>query len=80
MRAREFQMKDAYSFHFNQSSLDNEYDKMANTYNNIFNRLGLNFRKVRAGSGEIGGSMSHENHVLADLKSIFNSKYSDFRL
>ena len=66
MRAREFQMKDAYSFHFDQSSLDNEYDKMANTYNNIFNRLGLNFRKVRAGSGEIGGSMSHEYHVLAD--------------
>ncbi len=66
MRAREFQMKDAYSFHFDQSSLDNEYDKMANTYNNIFNRIGLNFRKVRADSGEIGGSMSHEYHVLAD--------------
>ena len=66
MRAREFQMKDAYSFHLDQSSLDNEYKKMANTYNNIFNSLGLNFRKVRADSGEIGGSMSHEYHVLAD--------------
>ena len=66
MRAREFLMKDAYSFHLDQSSLDEEYKNMGSTYDTIFNRLGLNFRKVRAGSGEIGGSLSHEYHVLAD--------------
>ena len=66
MRAREFLMKDAYSFHLDQSSLDDEYKNMGSTYDTIFNRLGLNFRKVRAGSGEIGGSLSHEYHVLAD--------------
>ena len=66
MRAREFLMKDAYSFHLDQSSLDEEYKNMGSTYDTIFNRLGLNYRKVRAGSGEIGGSLSHEYHVLAD--------------
>ena len=66
MRAREFLMKDAYSFHLDQKSLEDEYENMGNAYNNIFNNLGLNFRKVTANSGEIGGSMSHEYHVLAD--------------
>ena len=66
MRAREFLMKDAYSFHLDQKSLEDEYKNMGNAYNNIFNNLGLNFRKVSANSGEIGGSMSHEYHVLAD--------------
>ena len=66
MRAREFLMKDSYSFHLDQSSLDDEYKNMGSTYDAIFTRLGLNFRKVRAGSGEIGGSLSHEYHVLAD--------------
>lgn len=66
MRAREFLMKDAYSFHLDQPSLDLEYENMGATYNTIFTRLGLDFRKVRADSGEIGGSLSHEYHVLAD--------------
>ena len=66
MRAREFLMKDAYSFHLDQPSLDLEYENMGTTYNTIFTRLGLDFRKVRADSGEIGGSLSHEYHVLAD--------------
>jgi len=66
MRAREFLMKDAYSFHLDQPSLDLEYENMGATYNTIFTKLGLDFRKVRADSGEIGGSLSHEYHVLAD--------------
>lgn len=66
MRAREFLMKDAYSFHASQTSLDETYDVMYQTYTNIFNRLGLNFRAVQADSGSIGGSASHEFHVLAD--------------
>lgn len=66
MRAREFLMKDAYSFHLNQQSLDDEYQNMGNAYNKIFTKMGLNFRKVAATSGEIGGSLSHEYHVLAD--------------
>ena len=66
MRAREFLMKDAYSFHLDQPSLDLEYENMGTTYNTIFTRLELDFRKVRADSGEIGGSVSHEYHVLAD--------------
>ena len=66
MRAREFLMKDAYSFHVDQLSLDDEYSNMGSTYDTIFTRLGLNYRKVRADSGEIGGSLSHEYHVLAD--------------
>lgn len=66
MRAREFIMKDAYSFHVNQQSLDETYQIMHQTYCDIFNRLGLNFRPVIADSGNIGGSTSHEFHVLAD--------------
>ena len=66
MRAREFIMKDAYSFHIDQASLDQTYQVMHQTYCNIFNRLGLDFRPVLADSGNIGGSTSHEFHVLAD--------------
>ncbi len=66
MRAREFIMKDAYSFHLDQDSLQQTYDVMYQTYSNIFTRLGLKFRAVMADSGAIGGSSSHEFHVLAD--------------
>lgn len=66
MRAREFVMKDAYSFHLDQQSLQATYDVMYQTYSNIFNRLGLKFRAVMADSGSIGGNSSHEFHVLAD--------------
>jgi prolyl-tRNA synthetase len=66
MRAREFVMKDAYSFHIDQASLEETYDRMADTYTRIFTRLGLGFRPVQADSGEIGGSKSQEFHVLAD--------------
>lgn len=66
MRAREFIMKDAYSFHLGQDSLQQTYDAMYRAYCNIFNRLGLNYRPVQADSGAIGGSVSHEFHVLAD--------------
>ncbi|MBC8226742.1 MAG: proline--tRNA ligase [Gammaproteobacteria bacterium] len=66
MRAREFLMKDSYSFHLDQPSMDDEYEKIGHAYDNIFMQLGLNYRKVRADSGEIGGSTSHEYHVLAE--------------
>ena len=66
MRAREFIMKDAYSFHIDQKSLDESYEIMHRAYCNIFTRLGLNFRSVAADSGSIGGSISHEFHALAD--------------
>jgi prolyl-tRNA synthetase len=66
MRAREFIMKDAYSFHVDEASLQQTYDLMYQTYSNIFTRLGLKFRAVIADSGAIGGSRSHEFHVLAD--------------
>ena len=66
MRAREFVMKDAYSFHVDKAGLEETYKAMHNTYTKIFNRLGLNFRAVEADSGAIGGSSSHEFHVLAD--------------
>jgi prolyl-tRNA synthetase len=66
MRAREFVMKDAYSFHIDQASLDETYQSMADAYTRIFSRLGLRFRPVQADSGEIGGSRSQEFHVLAD--------------
>jgi len=66
MRAREFLMKDAYSFHSSEESLDNTYLVMHATYTRIFSRLGLEFRPVEADSGSIGGSASHEFHVLAD--------------
>ncbi len=66
MRAREFLMKDAYSFHLDTDSLQATYDIMHATYTRIFTRLGLAFRAVRADTGAIGGSYSHEFHVLAD--------------
>ncbi len=66
MRAREFLMKDAYSFHLDQTSLQQTYDLMYATYSAIFRRLGLDFRAVLADTGSIGGSHSHEFHVLAD--------------
>ncbi|VAW61162.1 Prolyl-tRNA synthetase, bacterial type [hydrothermal vent metagenome] len=66
MRSREFIMKDAYSFHINQESLQQTYDAMHQAYTNIFTRFGLDFRPVMADSGSIGGSGSHEFHVLAD--------------
>lgn len=66
MRAREFTMKDAYSFHDSEESLNETYNIMHQTYCNIFSRLGLDFRPVIADSGNIGGSMSHEFHVLAE--------------
>jgi prolyl-tRNA synthetase len=66
MRAREFLMKDAYSFHADQASLDEVYETMYASYSRIFNRIGLNFRAVQADSGSIGGNASHEFHVLAD--------------
>ncbi len=66
MRGREFVMKDAYSFHANAECLAKEYQNMFATYQRIFKRLGLKFRAVEADNGSIGGSASHEFHVLAD--------------
>jgi prolyl-tRNA synthetase len=66
MRAREFIMKDAYSFHLDQASLQQTYDAMHAAYSAIFTRCGLGFRAVRADTGAIGGAFSHEFHVLAD--------------
>lgn len=66
MRGREFTMKDAYSFHADQQSLQQTYDRMHEAYCNIFTRLGLNFRPVQADTGSIGGTGSHEFHVLAE--------------
>ncbi len=66
MRAREFLMKDGYSFHADQASLDREYRNMYDTYTRIFTRLGLRFRAVAADTGAIGGTASHEFHVLAE--------------
>ena len=66
MRSREFIMKDAYSFHVGQESLQETYDVMHQTYTNIFSRLGLDFRPVLADTGSIGGATSHEFHVLAE--------------
>ena len=66
MRAREFLMKDAYSFHADFASLEQTYQVMFDTYSRIFTRLGLKFRAVAADTGAIGGSGSHEFHVLAD--------------
>ncbi|MBU3848156.1 MAG: proline--tRNA ligase [Candidatus Acinetobacter avistercoris] len=65
MRSREFIMKDAYSFHVDQASLQETYDVMYDAYCRIFTRLGLDFRPVQADTGSIGGSGSHEFHVLA---------------
>ncbi len=66
MRAREFMMKDAYSFHADFASLEQTYQAMYEAYTRIFTRLGLKFRAVAADTGAIGGSGSHEFHVLAD--------------
>ncbi len=66
MRAREFLMKDAYSFHLDAASLQETYDEMYQAYARIFTRLGLNFRAVLADTGSIGGAHSHEFHVLAE--------------
>ena len=65
MRSREFIMKDAYSFHLNAQSLQQSYELMYQTYSNIFDRIGLEYRAVIADTGSIGGSSSHEFHVLA---------------
>ncbi len=77
MRAREFIMKDAYSFHASEQCLDETYQLMHETYCAIFSRLGLDYRPVLADTGNIGGSTSHEFHVLADSgedEIIFSSK------
>lgn len=66
MRSREFIMKDAYSFHVDQASLQETYDVMHQTYCNIFDRIGFEYRPVLADTGSIGGSGSHEFHVLAE--------------
>ncbi|MFS1537618.1 MAG: proline--tRNA ligase [Candidatus Phlomobacter fragariae] len=66
MRSREFIMKDAYSFHTDQESLQQTYDVMYRAYSTIFTRIGFNFRAVQADTGSIGGNTSHEFQVLAD--------------
>jgi|TARA_R100001369_G_scaffold91758_3_gene134037 prolyl-tRNA synthetase len=66
MRSREFIMKDAYSFHLDEASLKQTYQDMYDAYTRIFTRLGLDFRPVIADNGSIGGTGSHEFHVLAD--------------
>lgn len=66
MRSREFTMKDAYSFHLDQSCLETTYQNMYQAYCNIFERIGLDYRPVIADNGSIGGSASHEFHVLAE--------------
>lgn len=80
MRAREFLMKDAYSFHLDHESLKKTYEVMHQTYSNIFTRLQLNFRAVLADTGSIGGTGSHEFHVLAEAgeDQIFFSDKSDY--
>ena len=80
MRAREFLMKDAYSFHLNDESLQEIYEQMYATYSKIFTRLGLKFRAVIADSGNIGGDKSHEFHVLAESgeDQIVFSKNGDY--
>ncbi len=80
MRAREFVMKDAYSFHLDSASLDEAYEGMRIAYCRIFDRLGLEYRYVRADSGAIGGALSHEFHVLADSgeDEIVYSEQSDY--
>jgi len=80
MRAREFLMKDAYSFHLTPECLEREYQNMFETYSRIFSRLGLRFRAVRADSGAIGGNASQEFHVLADSgeDAIAFASHSDY--
>jgi len=80
MRSREFIMKDAYSFHLDQQSLQQTYEVMYRAYSRIFDRFGLAYRAVTADSGSIGGNASHEFHVLADSgeDAIAFSDQSDF--
>ena len=80
MRAREFIMKDAYSFHVNQACLEQTYQQMYDSYSSIFSAIGLNFRAVLADTGSIGGNASHEFHVLAESgeDSIAFSDNSDY--
>ncbi len=80
MRAREFSMKDAYSFHLSKECLAQTYQIMFDTYQNIFTRLGLEFRAVEADTGSIGGNTSHEFHVLAESgeDAIAFSNQSDY--
>ncbi|MCX7114565.1 MAG: proline--tRNA ligase [Gammaproteobacteria bacterium] len=80
MRAREFLMKDAYSFHLDSASLQTTYDAMYQAYSNIFQRLGLTFRAVEADTGAIGGSYSHEFQVMAQAGEdlIFYSTESQY--
>ena len=80
MRTREFCMKDAYSFHVDSASLQETYDLMYQTYSTIFDRTGLVYRAVLADTGSIGGSVSHEFHVLADSgeDAIVFSSESDY--
>jgi len=66
MRSREFLMKDSYSFHLSEENLEETYQKMRKAYSNIFERIGLNFKIVKADSGAIGGDKSEEFHVLAE--------------
>ena len=67
LRGREFIMKDGYSFHSSNESLDETYDKVFQAYSNIFSRCGLNFRAVIADSGAMGGKDTHEFMVLSDI-------------
>ncbi|WP_374122774.1 proline--tRNA ligase [Leptotrichia hongkongensis] len=80
MRGREFVMKDAYSFHLTQESLDVEYLNMKDTYSRILERMGLNYRAVEADTGSIGGDASHEFMVLAESgeDDILYSDSSDY--
>lgn len=80
LRAREFLMKDAYSFHIDAKSLEQTYEKMYGAYSAIFTKLGLKFRAVLADTGDIGGSLSHEFHVLAESGEdvILYSDQSDY--
>ncbi len=80
MRAREFLMKDAYSFHTNYECMEQEYQNMFTAYSNMFTRMGLEFRPVLADTGSIGGKKSHEFHVLASSgeDSIAFSDSSDY--
>ncbi|HCH21209.1 MAG TPA: proline--tRNA ligase [Cellvibrionales bacterium] len=80
MRAREFIMKDAYSFHVDQACLEQTYQQMYDSYSSIFSAIGLNFRAVLADTGSIGGNASHEFHVLAESgeDSIAFSDNSDY--
>src|SRR6185369_2948533 len=80
LRGREFVMKDGYSFHADYQDLEREYRNMHETYTRIFTRLGLKFRAVAADPGSIGGTGSHEFHVLADSgeDAIAYSNQSDY--